>query len=173
MSVCKLTISVVLLAHMAHGVRVDANTTSTEECSCWKGLKPGLGIPLVGSLSCVAPLSCKEKCSAQMQEPCVFRALCTLSEGDGEHHCDCSMCKGPTQKHIEYQEHCKADSCPTNQACYWNGCKFSEDGGSVCQSGEGLQCECEYPRAWNSAGVCVDCKKVAYNHTNDEFECED
>mmetsp|Transcript_119086 Transcript_119086/g.186844 ORF Transcript_119086/g.186844 Transcript_119086/m.186844 type:complete len:145 (+) Transcript_119086:64-498(+) len=120
---------------------------SEEECSCWKGFKPGIGIPGWGSLFCWAPLSCKETCSSQMEDPCSFRALCTLSEGDGKHHCDCSQCKGLTKRHADYLAHCKPDSCP-GKVCYWNGCHYDADGGSVCSAGQGLECRAnlELPR---------------------------
>merc|ERR1712039_957896 len=85
-----------------------------------------------------APLACKAKCSSMMQDTCSLRALCTLSEGDGKHHCDCSMCGGITKRHAEYLEHCKPDSCP-GKVCYWNGCHY-DDNGSRCTTGQGLEC---------------------------------
>mmetsp|Transcript_11884 Transcript_11884/g.42502 ORF Transcript_11884/g.42502 Transcript_11884/m.42502 type:complete len:199 (+) Transcript_11884:50-646(+) len=140
----------------SHKESQQGHDTSEEECSCWKGFKPGIGIPGWGSLTCWSPRTCGAKCSKQFVDGCHMKAACGISPADGKHHCDCSMCSGMTFKQVEYIEQCKPGTCAENESCYYNGCKYSENGGSTCKLGEGVECECEHPFAVDD-GKCITC----------------
>eukprot|EP00441_Pelagodinium_beii_P024480 CAMPEP_0197661008 /NCGR_PEP_ID=MMETSP1338-20131121/51193_1 /TAXON_ID=43686 ORGANISM="Pelagodinium beii, Strain RCC1491" /NCGR_SAMPLE_ID=MMETSP1338 /ASSEMBLY_ACC=CAM_ASM_000754 /LENGTH=167 /DNA_ID=CAMNT_0043238473 /DNA_START=42 /DNA_END=542 /DNA_ORIENTATION=- len=148
---------------------------SADECSCWKGFKPGIGIPGIGSLSCWAPQSCKEKCSAIYTEECHFRALCTLSEGGG-HHCDCSMCQGPTKEYTEFEKHCAQGACEEGESCYYHGCHF-EGSSSVCSGdmSSGKECRCDFPKVRDQTGTCAPCpgdKQPKFDQKRQAFYCD-
>merc|ERR1712218_2510 len=136
-----------------------------------------MGIPGIGSLTCLAPQSCASTCTAVMTEPCHWRALCTLSEGDGQHHCDCSWCQGPTKAQTDYEAHCKDDSCEPGETCYWNRRHFSADGSSECvgDGDKGKVCKCEFPKVRNQTGACMPCpggKDPKYDQERKIFYCD-
>lgn len=150
-----------------------AATASKDECSCYHGFMPGIGFPGIGSLSCLSPFgACPQKCSDQYVQPCKFRALCTLSEGDGKHHCDCSMCTGITKDEEEYNAHCKPSTCPVNENCYYNGCMYNGSS-QICRKGEGLECTCDFPRVLDDNNKCIDCPNgTEYDQKAQKFICK-
>eukprot|EP00930_Biecheleria_cincta_P023735 TRINITY_DN17093_c0_g1_i1.p1 TRINITY_DN17093_c0_g1~~TRINITY_DN17093_c0_g1_i1.p1 ORF type:complete len:172 (+),score=15.11 TRINITY_DN17093_c0_g1_i1:73-588(+) len=130
---------------------------SNGECSCWKGFKPGVGIPFIGSLYCWEPLSCGKKCSSIFEKSCKMKAMCTYNAGSGQHHCDCSMCSGPTKAQVAYEAACKTAACLANEKCYVNGTYYGPSGGSSWSSRmpEGVSCQCEYPNVRKASGECI------------------
>mmetsp|Transcript_26489 Transcript_26489/g.69084 ORF Transcript_26489/g.69084 Transcript_26489/m.69084 type:complete len:202 (-) Transcript_26489:107-712(-) len=137
---------------------------SRPECSCAKGFKPGIGLPFLGSLTCWTPFSCGGHCSSLYESSCRARALCTLSEGDGRHYCDCSMCSGPTKAQVAYEKACKAVTCRANEKCYVDGVWYGHDGSSVYSGDKpsGTVCVCDFPNAKNGTGDCVPCEAGKY-----------
>eukprot|EP00927_Polykrikos_kofoidii_P086781 TRINITY_DN982_c0_g1_i10.p1 TRINITY_DN982_c0_g1~~TRINITY_DN982_c0_g1_i10.p1 ORF type:complete len:171 (-),score=23.76 TRINITY_DN982_c0_g1_i10:70-582(-) len=119
------------------------NSSRTDECSCYHGFLPGLGIPGIGSLFCWSPFDCKDKCSSTMVEPCRFRAMCNSVEL-GPMVCDCGLCKGETKLHKGYREHCEPSPCAKLERCAWDGRRVS--------------CECDLPNAIDDmTGKCIEC----------------
>eukprot|EP00927_Polykrikos_kofoidii_P086780 TRINITY_DN982_c0_g1_i1.p1 TRINITY_DN982_c0_g1~~TRINITY_DN982_c0_g1_i1.p1 ORF type:complete len:186 (-),score=18.85 TRINITY_DN982_c0_g1_i1:125-682(-) len=134
------------------------NSSRTDECSCYHGFLPGLGIPGIGSLFCWSPFDCKDKCSSTMVEPCRFRAMCTSQEL-GPMNCDCSLCKGPTKQYQAYVDHCEPSPCAKTEGCAWDGWHYNSDGGSWGEPlPPGLFCVCRYPNAIDDmTGKCIEC----------------